>query len=110
VERTRLLLHVVSAEDASPEGIFEAFDVVDEELRRFDEALAERPQLRVVNKIDLLSPEDLAARKAAAAAAGQEVLFMSALTGEGVEDVLEALWAVAAPRLAPPSGDAGNDL
>ncbi|WP_428563082.1 MAG: Obg family GTPase CgtA [Solidesulfovibrio sp. DCME] len=102
VERTRLLLHVVSAEDASPEGIFEAFDVVDEELRLFDEGLAQRPQLRVVNKIDLLSPEDLAARKAAAAAAGQTVLFMSALTGEGVEAVLEALWAAAAPARPEP--------
>ncbi len=104
VERTRLLLHVVSAEDASPEGVFEAFDVVDEELRLFDEKLAERPQLRVVNKIDLLSPEELAARKAAVAADGRPVLFMSALTGEGVEEVLEALWEAAAPR-----PDAGKD-
>lgn len=108
VERTRLLLHVVSAEDASPEGLFEAFDVVDEELRLFDEGLAKRPQLRVVNKIDLLSPEALAARKAAAAAAGQRVLFMSALTGEGLEDVLEALWAAAAPPAAPDEDDDGN--
>nr|WP_300161726.1 GTPase ObgE [Solidesulfovibrio sp.] len=104
VERTRLLLHVVSAEDASPEGVFEAFDVVNEELRLFDEKLAERPQLRVVNKIDLLSPEELAARKAAVADDGRRVLFMSALTGAGVEEVLEALWEAAAPR-----PDAGED-
>jgi GTP-binding protein len=97
VERTRVLLHVVSAEDASPEGVFEAFGVVDEELRRFDPALAERPQIRVVNKIDLLTPEELAERRAAVAAAGQTVLFMSAQTGEGVEAVLEALWRAAAP-------------
>jgi GTP-binding protein len=98
VERTRVLLHVVSAEDASPEGVFDAFAVVDEELRRFDPALAERPQIRVVNKIDLLTPEDLAARRDAARAAGQEVFFMSALTGEGVEAVLSAIWLAAGPR------------
>jgi GTP-binding protein len=98
VERTRLLLHLVSAEDASAEGIFEAFGVVDEELRRFDPALAERPQIRVVNKIDLLSPEDLAERRAAVAASGQTVFFMSALTGVGVEDVLEAIWKAALPE------------
>ncbi|EHJ48599.1 GTPase obg [Solidesulfovibrio carbinoliphilus subsp. oakridgensis] len=97
VERTRVLLHVVSAEDASPEGVFEAFGVVDEELRRFDPALAERPQIRVVNKIDLLTPEDLAERQAAVAATGQTVLFMSAKTGQGVDAVLEALWQAAAP-------------
>ena len=99
VERTRVLLHVVSAGDTSPEGVFEAFGVVDEELRRFDPALAERPQIRVVNKIDLLSPEELAERKAAVAAAGQDVLFMSALTGEGVEAVLEAIWRAAGPEI-----------
>lgn len=98
VERTRVLLHLVSAEDASPEGIFEAFGVVDEELRRFDPALARRPQIRVVNKIDLLTPEELAERKAVAKAAGQKVFFMSALTGEGVEAVLAAVWKASAPE------------
>lgn len=109
VERTRVLLHVVSAEDASPEGVFEAFNVVDEELRLFDARLAERPQLRVVNKIDLLTPEELTARKAAVAEAGQKVLFMSALTGEGVEDVLEALWQAAAPRRDAAGGEEEPD-
>ncbi|HML53649.1 MAG TPA: GTPase ObgE [Solidesulfovibrio magneticus] len=98
VERTRVLLHVVSAEDASAEGVFEAFGVVDEELRKFDPALAERPQIRVVNKIDLLTPEELAERQAAAKAAGEKLFFMSALTGEGVEAVVEALWEAAAPE------------
>ena len=98
VERTRVLLHLVSAEDASPEGIFEAFDVVDEELRRFDPALALRPQIRVINKIDLLSPEELAERRAVAKASGQKVFFMSALTGKGIEAVLTAVWKAATPE------------
>jgi len=97
VERTRVLLHLVSAEDTAPETLFEAFGVVDEELRLFDPGLAARPQIRVVNKIDLLSPEDLAARRQAAEASGLPVLFMSALTGEGVEAVLEAIWKAARP-------------
>jgi len=97
VERTRVLLHLVSAEDSAPEGLAEAFAVVDEELRRFDPGLAERPQVRVVNKIDLLSPEALATRREAAAAAGIPVLFMSALTGQGVEEVLAAIWRMARP-------------
>jgi GTP-binding protein len=108
VERTRVLLHVVSAEDASPEGVFDAFDVVDEELRRFDPALAERPQIRVVNKIDLLSAEELAERQAAVAAAGQKVLFMSALTGQGVEAVLAAIWAAVPEEPAPSAAGSGE--
>ncbi|KHK02982.1 Obg family GTPase CgtA [Desulfovibrio sp. TomC] len=114
VERTRVLLHLVSAEDASPEGIFEAFDVVDEELRQFDPALALRPQIRVINKIDLLSPEELAERRAVAAASGQKVYFMSALTGLGVPAVLRAIWKASTPEVkveAPVESwpDAGPD-
>jgi GTP-binding protein len=109
VERTRVLLHVVSAEDASAEGVFEAFGVVDEELRKFDPALAERPQIRVVNKIDLLTPEELAERKAAAKAAGEKLFFMSALTGEGVEAVVEALWEAAAPEAPEAEEDVWPD-
>ncbi len=109
VERTRVLLHVVSAEDASAEGVFEAFGVVDEELRKFDPALAERPQIRVVNKIDLLTPEELAERQAAAKAAGEKLFFMSALTGEGVEAVVEALWEAAAPETPEAEEDAWPD-
>jgi GTP-binding protein len=109
VERTRVLLHVVSAEDASAEGVFEAFGVVDEELRKFDPALAERPQIRVVNKIDLLTPEELAERKAAAKASGEKLFFMSALTGEGVEAVVEALWEAAAPETPEAEEDAWPD-
>jgi GTP-binding protein len=98
VERTRCCCsHLVSAEDTAPETLFEAFGVVDEELRLFDPGLAARPQIRVVNKIDLLSPEDLAVRRQAAEASGLPVLFMSALTGEGVEVVLEAIWKAARP-------------
>ena len=97
VERTRVLLHLVSAEDTSPEGVAEAFAVVDEELRLFDPGLATRPQVRVVNKIDLLSPEDLEARRQAAEVAGLPVLFMSAMTGQGVEEVLAAVWRLARP-------------
>lgn len=109
VERTRVLLHVVSAQDASAEGVFEAFGVVDEELRKFDPALAERPQIRVVNKIDLLTPEELAERKAAAEAIGEKLFFMSALTGEGVEAVVEALWEAAAPETPEAEEEAWPD-
>ena len=98
VERTRVLLHLISAEDSDPAGLFDTFAVVDEELRHFDPGLAERAQVRVVNKIDLLSSEDLAERRAVVAAAGIPVLFMSALTGEGVEAVLAAIWQAARPE------------
>ena len=46
----------------------------------------------VINKIDLIDAEKLEALRARAAKDKREVYFISALTGEGVEDVAQAMW------------------
>ncbi len=92
VERTRFLVHILSAEDVGEENPWEGFELIDEELRSFDEELALRPQIRVVNKIDLLSPERLEALRARAEADGVRAHFISALEGLGLEGLLEELW------------------
>ena len=59
LERARLLLHVVSAEldlDAARDG----FSVIFGELEAHGHGLAERARIVVVNKIDLLPPEERA--------------------------------------------------
>lgn len=92
VERTRFLVHILSAEDLSMEDPFEGFNMLDEELRLFDKELATKNQLRVINKIDLLSEEDLAELKAKAEEADQKVYFMSALHDDGVKALLKDMW------------------
>lgn len=92
VERTRFLVHILSAEDLSLEAPFEGFNMLDDELRLFDEELATKKQLRVINKIDLLSEEDLAELKAKAEEADQKVYFMSALHDDGVKALLKDMW------------------
>lgn len=89
VERTRFLVHILSGEDADPENPAAGFTVLDDELRAFDPELAEKPQIRVINKIDILPAERLAALRANAPA---DVLFVSALTGEGLEPLLDDMW------------------
>lgn len=109
VERSSILVHILSAEDVSPESFMAGFDLVDGELALFDARLAKRPQLRVINKIDLLSPEALETLRQAAADAGADVSFMSALTGEGVEDMLERIWKAYVAYSEPEAADeAGN--
>lgn len=84
VERTRALIHVldVSVPERSPQ---QDFEIVNEELARHDLALAERPQLVALNKMDL-NPEEgkLAAFEAYLTGRGYRSLRISALTGEGV--------------------------
>ncbi|WP_027180198.1 GTPase ObgE [Maridesulfovibrio bastinii] len=92
VERTRFLLHILSAEDIGEDEPFAGFKLLDEELRLFDKTLGEKKQIRVVNKIDLLSPERLEEIKKAAQDEGLDIHFISALNGDGVEDLVELMW------------------
>jgi GTP-binding protein len=90
IVRTRVLIHLIDGSSASP-----AQDMaqVNTELSLFDSALGQKPQLVVVNKIDL--PEvkvRLAELKDSFAAIGTKALFVSAATGEGVPELMaEAL-------------------
>lgn len=94
VERTRFLVHILSVEDVNPnaENPWEGFDLINSELSLFDEELARRRQIEVVNKIDLRTPKELDALKALAAAAGRDILFISAKEEIGLEELLERMW------------------
>jgi len=94
VERTRLLVHILSVEeihleDAQP---FAGFDLLDEELRAYDPELGRKPQLRVVNKIDLWPMDRLQALEQAAQARGMKLFLVSALRGDGLEALLDEIW------------------
>lgn len=95
VERCRVLLHIVedtftTGPDRSP---LADFDVINGELRRYAPALAEKPQIVVLNKVDAgTTRATIEEHVAAFAARGVELRTMSAATGEGVQEVLEALW------------------
>ncbi len=92
VERTRFLVHILSAEDVGEDDPFAGFKMLDEELRLFDDSLAEKTQIRVVNKIDLLTPERLEEIRQDAIDEGLEIHFISALEGDGVEDLVKLMW------------------
>ncbi|MEG2005082.1 MAG: GTPase ObgE [Bilophila sp.] len=95
VERTRFLIHILSIEDVNPaENPWAGFDLVNEELKAFDEELGTRKQLEIVNKIDLRTPEEVEALRALAAADKREIFFISAQKGEGLEELLAAMWAL----------------
>ena len=92
VERTRFLVHILSIEDVDADDPWAGFDLVNEELVRFDAALGERVQVQVVNKIDLAEPEKLETLRARARADGREIFFISAMQGDGLEMLVERLW------------------
>lgn len=92
VERTRFLLHILSIEDIDEADPWSGFDLINAELALFNEELATRRQIEAVNKIDAADPEKVERLRARAKADGRGIFFMSALTGEGVGEIVEAMW------------------
>lgn len=93
VERTRFLVHILAAEDVNRENPIDGYEMLNQELREYDAAMAEKPQIKVINKIDTLNEEELADIKAKIEATGEKVFFISALTGEGLDAILAEMWS-----------------
>ena len=86
IVRTKILIHLIDGSSASP---VEDMIRVNAELSLFDSALAQKPQLVVVNKIDLPQVQArLDEIKDAISSAGTTALFISAATGDGVAEVM----------------------
>jgi len=91
-ERTRLLLHVLDLDLQSGRDPLDDLRVIDEELARYSESLAARPQIIVPNKIDL--PEAAPRREAVerfCASRGLPVMPISAATGRGLTELMNAV-------------------
>lgn len=90
IERTKVLVHLLSL---SPDSIdpLEAYRVVNHELAEHSAELAKRPQIVLLNKIDVLEDrEELALWREEFAALGVTVMAASGLTRENVGDVMIA--------------------
>jgi GTP-binding protein len=89
VERCSLLLHLV---DGTSETVAEDYETIIHELEAYGGELAEKPRITVLNKIDALTDEERADKKAdLEAATGGDVLLMSGVSREGLIEVLRAL-------------------
>lgn len=93
VERTRFLVHILSAQDINKNDYpFAGFDLINEELRLFDPELSKRKQIEVINKIDLLSEEELKEIKKLAKKEKRKIFFVSAKEGTGLEELVREMW------------------
>ncbi|MFN3764819.1 MAG: GTPase ObgE [Aliihoeflea sp.] len=106
VERTRVLLHLVSARE---EDVAFAYETVRGELEAYGNGLDEKPEILALSQADTVDAETLAEKAAELeAAAGLAPMILSAATGQGVQDVLRALIAnveTARAVEAPPTDD-----
>lgn len=89
IERTRILIHVVDVSGVEGRNPIEDFDIINDELSKYDMALEERPQLVAANKTDIIQDtESYEAFIAEMKKRGIEVFEMSAATNKGVSELM----------------------
>jgi GTPase len=98
LERARLFLHVIEAQ----EDVAERFRAIDRELAAYGAGLAERPQIVVLNKVDLVDePASLQLDNPRVLAVAET----SAVTGEGIEELKRTLFELVPESAPAPSGN-----
>jgi GTP-binding protein len=103
VERTRAIVHLVDLAPLDGSDPAQNWRTIRGELHEFSPELADKPELVVLNKLDLVAPEERAARiqrfaGAIGLAKGEAPVSISGATGDGVRAMLEAAWALAGRR------------
>ena len=95
VDRCRLLLHVVDISCFEERDPVEDIQNINRELARYSAELATRPQIIIANKTDALDPEivDVPAFEAYVKDNGWELLYVSAVTGQGIDDMIRLVAA-----------------
>ena len=98
IDRCRLLIHVVDVSGSEGRDPIEDFEAINNELREYSPELAERPQIVVANKTDILpeGSELLSDFRDYVTELGYEFFEMSAATHSGTSELMKA----AAERLA----------
>jgi GTP-binding protein len=110
VTRTSLLIHLIDGSQINPEDPLKDWRTVNHELALFDPALAQKPQIVVINKIDLAE-----AREQAQAIAKElpkpypPPYLISAATTEGVQALVQTVGRkIAALKQTETSHDAAG--
>lgn len=89
VERTKLLIHMLDASGSEGRDPLADFKAINEELKEYNERLAQRMQVVALNKTDLIAdPEELELLVSEFEAMGYEVFPISAATGKGIDALL----------------------
>jgi len=91
VERTKVLVHLLDACPADRSDPLKNYRKIRKELEAFSEALAGKPEVVALNKMDLLPERKLVVRLRRALR-GRPFYAISGATGEGLEPMLSGLW------------------
>lgn len=90
IERTRVLLYILDAAETDGRDVLQDYQTLRHELGSHNSQLLQRPALIVANKMDL--PRAVENRTRLQEAFGDELMFISAVTGLGVAELIERVY------------------
>ncbi|MBT8365193.1 MAG: GTPase ObgE [Deltaproteobacteria bacterium] len=90
IERTHILVHLIDTSAIDAQNPLAGYKIINAELAGYSPHLAEKPQILVLNKMDLPGA-NRAAKTLQAMLKDREVLLISALTREGVEQLISKI-------------------
>lgn len=88
IERTRVIVHVIDMSDMEGRDPYEDFQTINQELEKYNLRLLERPQIIVANKMDMPEAEENLAVFRTKLVEEYPIYPISALTRQGVRDLL----------------------
>jgi GTPase len=83
IERTRILVHLIDVSTIDPDDPLSGYNIINHELAMYDEKLALKPQIVVLNKLDLPGARQWA-EIFQSALKEKKIFLISALTGQGL--------------------------
>ena len=90
IERTRILIHLIDAATIDPDHPLNAYETVNKELKSFNARLTQKPQIVVLNKMDLAGTPE-AADAFTAALPHEPVILISAVKKKGVRKLISRI-------------------
>lgn len=94
VERTRMLVHIVDVSGMEGRDPIDDFIKLNEELKKYDDEVANLLQIVALNKTDVEGTEENYKKFVKKFGKKYKIYPISAISGEGVEALLDGVWEV----------------
>ena len=104
IERTRLVVHVIDASEFYGNDIVQDYNIINKELKAYNERLGNLPQIVVFTKLDLIENiDEKLARFKAEIKDNVEIVPISSITRKNVDDLIKKVYAklITLPKSEP---------
>tara|TARA_B100000902_G_C27251317_1_gene885437 strand:+ start:130 stop:1146 length:1017 start_codon:yes stop_codon:yes gene_type:complete len=92
ISRTKMLLNIIDCANKKYENIIDEIDKIKRELNNFDESLVKKDKWIVINKIDLLTSDEVISLKENFKKSGLNVYFISTIDKTGIKELTNRIY------------------